>query len=172
MVGSYSRPTSGLENKPTDVIIIVEAVRELSAELIAELSKSALSSWQFTRPLAALFYLHVTMTTRASSARGGSRSRSSIPTPGIVHQADPTPLRLNRDRVPTDTGRNVRRGDADSAIIIKGRQLGTAAPCWARYAKVCTMTGPAIAVAGPTRSGVRLCSIHARTRLFDSSAPA
>ncbi len=40
------------------------------------------------------------------------------------------------------------------------------------YAKVCTITGPAIAVAGPARSGVRFCSIHARARLFDSSAPA
>jgi len=41
-----------------------------------------------------------------------------------------------------------------------------------RYAKVCTITGPAIAVAGPASSGVRLCSIHASTRLFDSAAPA
>jgi hypothetical protein len=41
-----------------------------------------------------------------------------------------------------------------------------------RYAKVCTITGPAIAVAGPASSGVRLCSIHVSTRLFDSAAPA
>src|ERR1700730_1827196 len=42
----------------------------------------------------------------------------------------------------------------------------------AAYAKVCTITGPAIAVAGPASSGVRLSSIHASARLFDSSAPA
>ena len=45
-------------------------------------------------------------------------------------------------------------------------------PFYIRYAKACTITGPAIAVAGPASSGVRLCSIHASTRLFDSAAPA
>ena len=40
------------------------------------------------------------------------------------------------------------------------------------YANVCTITGPAMAVAGPARRGVRLCSIQASARLFDSSAPA
>jgi hypothetical protein len=40
------------------------------------------------------------------------------------------------------------------------------------YAKVCTITGPAIAVAGPASRGVRFCSIHASARLFDSAAPA
>ena len=39
-------------------------------------------------------------------------------------------------------------------------------------AKVCTITGPAIAVAGPASSGARFCSIHTSARLFDSSAPA
>jgi hypothetical protein len=42
----------------------------------------------------------------------------------------------------------------------------------AGYANVCTITGPAVAVAGPTSKGARLSSIHASTRLFDSSAPA
>ncbi len=40
------------------------------------------------------------------------------------------------------------------------------------YAKVCTITGPAIAEGGPASSGVRLFSIHASARLLDSSAPA
>jgi hypothetical protein len=40
------------------------------------------------------------------------------------------------------------------------------------YAKVCTITGPATAVAGPVSRGVRFCSIHASPRLLDSSAPA
>ena len=39
------------------------------------------------------------------------------------------------------------------------------------YAKVCTITGPAIAMAGPASRGVRLCSIHASTRLFHSPPP-
>ena len=39
-------------------------------------------------------------------------------------------------------------------------------------ASVCTITGPAIAVAGPVNSGARSCSIHASARLFDSSAAA
>jgi hypothetical protein len=42
----------------------------------------------------------------------------------------------------------------------------------ARYANVCTITGPATAVAGPVSRGARLCSIHASPRLLDSSAPA
>src|SRR5207248_5374312 len=41
-----------------------------------------------------------------------------------------------------------------------------------RYANVCTITGPATAVAGPTRRGPRSCSIQASARLFASSAPA
>src|SRR5262245_58299462 len=40
------------------------------------------------------------------------------------------------------------------------------------YAKVCTITGPANAVAGPLSRGARFCSIHVSARLFDSSAPA
>jgi hypothetical protein len=40
------------------------------------------------------------------------------------------------------------------------------------YAKVCTITGPAIAVACPTSNGARFCSIQAMARLFASSAPA
>lgn len=40
------------------------------------------------------------------------------------------------------------------------------------YANVCTITGPAIAVAGPVSRGARFCSIHASPRLLDSSAPA
>ena len=39
-------------------------------------------------------------------------------------------------------------------------------------ASVCTITGPAMAVAGPVRSGASSCSIHASARLFDSSAAA
>ena len=39
-------------------------------------------------------------------------------------------------------------------------------------ASVCTITGPAIAVAGPVNSGARSCSIHASARLLDSSAAA
>jgi hypothetical protein len=41
-----------------------------------------------------------------------------------------------------------------------------------RHPNVCTITGPAVAVSGPTSRGARLSSIHASTRLFDSSAPA
>ena len=37
---------------------------------------------------------------------------------------------------------------------------------------VWTITGPAIAVAGPVKSGASSCSIHASARLFDSSAAA
>ena|ERR1700712_3041471 len=40
------------------------------------------------------------------------------------------------------------------------------------YAKVCTITGPATAVAASVSRGVRFCSIHASPRLLDSSAPA
>ena len=40
------------------------------------------------------------------------------------------------------------------------------------YANVCTITGPATAVAGPVSRGARFCSIHASPRLLDSSAPA
>ena len=39
-------------------------------------------------------------------------------------------------------------------------------------ASVCTITGPAIAVAGPVSSGARSVSIHASARLLDSSAAA
>ena len=39
-------------------------------------------------------------------------------------------------------------------------------------ASVCTITGPAIAVAGPVNSGASSCSIHASARLLDSSAAA
>jgi hypothetical protein len=35
------------------------------------------------------------------------------------------------------------------------------------YANVCTITAPAIAVAGPMSRGARFCSIHASPRLFD-----
>ena len=52
-----------------------------------------------------------------------------------------------------------------AAMSIKGIEVH-------HYAKVCTITGPAIAVAGPASSGVRFCSIHASARLFNSSAPA
>jgi hypothetical protein len=43
---------------------------------------------------------------------------------------------------------------------------GTLGACF--YANVCTITGPATAVAGPMSRG---CSIHASPRLFDSPAP-
>ena len=46
----------------------------------------------------------------------------------------------------------------------------TAAVIW--LAKVCTITGPATAVAGPVSRGARLCSIQASPRLFNSWAPA
>ena len=39
-----------------------------------------------------------------------------------------------------------------------------------RYANVCTITGPAIAVTGPDSRGPRFCSIQASARLLDSSA--
>ena len=51
---------------------------------------------------------------------------------------------------------------------------GGSAPvhAFADQASVCTITGPAIAVAGPVNSGARSCSIHASARLLDSSAAA
>jgi hypothetical protein len=56
-------------------------------------------------------------------------------------------------------------------FVSKSRRLRGKKQC-VRYAKVWTITGPAIAVAGAASRGVRLCSIHARMRLFDSAAPA
>jgi hypothetical protein len=53
---------------------------------------------------------------------------------------------------------------------LKGPSPSTALP--RHYAKVCTITGPATAVAGPVSRGARFCSIHASPRLLDSSAPA
>src|SRR5581483_8941164 len=41
-----------------------------------------------------------------------------------------------------------------------------------RHASVCTITGPAIAFASPTRSGPRFWSIQASARRLASSAPA
>ena len=63
-----------------------------------------------------------------------------------------------------------RRGQTLGAMHTMARVVHR--PFCIGYAKVCTITGPAIAVAGPASRGVRLCSIHASTRLFDSSAPA
>ena len=45
-------------------------------------------------------------------------------------------------------------------------------PVGSSYAIVCTITGPARAVAGPASSGARFSSIHVSARLFDSPAPA
>jgi hypothetical protein len=40
------------------------------------------------------------------------------------------------------------------------------------HANVCTITGPAVALAGPASRGVRFSSIQVSARRFDSSAPA
>jgi hypothetical protein len=61
--------------------------------------------------------------------------------------------------------------DRDQALGTRAMTSLARRPFCVGYAKVCTITGPAIAVAGPANRGVRLCSIHASTRLFDSSAP-
>ena len=43
---------------------------------------------------------------------------------------------------------------------------------WIEHDLAPLLTGPAIAVAGPVRSGASSCSIHASARLLDSSAAA
>ena len=80
-------------------------------------------------------------------------------------------LHRRQPRVPIR--RNHRR-DRDGVIEVASPTDANDRACALvpAYAKVCTITGPAIAVAGPARSGVKFCSIHARARLFDSSAPA
>jgi hypothetical protein len=58
------------------------------------------------------------------------------------------------------------------AILAKCHESPSPVRAVFRYAKVCTITGPANAVAGPVSRGARFCSIHLTARLFDSSAPA
>ena len=61
---------------------------------------------------------------------------------------------------------------ADAAVSKKCSSCSKSCQRSRRQASVCTITGPAIAVAGPVNSGARSCSIHASARLFDSSAAA
>ena len=82
----------------------------------------------------------------------------------------------NRSRRPLGVPRAVRQGRQDQVKLAAVlRDLAEPRPLVARsrlQASVCTITGPAIAVAGPVNSGASSCSIHASARLFDSSAAA
>ena len=77
---------------------------------------------------------------------------------------------------PLGVHRAVRQGRQDqvkrSAVLHDMQSRCRARLRSRRQASVCTITGPAIAVAGPVNSGARSCSIHASARLFDSSAAA
>ena len=64
-------------------------------------------------------------------------------------------------------GTNVDRRHREQRVAQRTLRLFSA-----RYAKVCTITGPAIAVADSVSRGARFCLIHGSARLFDSSAPA
>lgn len=61
--------------------------------------------------------------------------------------------------------------DEPGARLVR-RPGASAPPSVECQARVCTMTGPATAVAGAVSSGDKLLSIHASALLFDSSAPS